>query len=725
MQVDKSLKIVLAPFALRTETSLERIGTFSDLLNAVLQFEAAGVRHFAELPINQMFRGMASPFSCSAFGLNTDYIALDKIAEVKTDRSLKQWIQPLDLDDKDRMIDFIGVRVAKKQILVRAAEHFSAMIAEKPHTRRARSYAKFCRENATWLGYNARFEIVQTEMLNLGLPADFRVWPEAYRTPDTPEVMRLVELNEACLDIYRYMQFVAHEQLLAVSKELRKRDILMEVNLPYGVSTDASGDVWALQGEVFDMDWEVGCYLEPRNGYDEQRWGLPQYKSGKAFDKFLLQRYTYLAQYVDRIFIDHLCGFANKYYFPAREIQGGTLDGSVPVKGHFEIPLYPTDMAYRKNHPEYSHLDPFTHGEEIMTLMSDKVYTMLKTILDAGLQVGGETLGDDYRQAAVEQALQRLNKEGYHVPEMAVSINKNRNGIFPDPQAFPHATEWFLATHDMPTILQILCNQRGKEKLWYLNTFPHILANFLSQVFGILTTPNKIPLRPEEVTRELGRILLERFCTASAGSVVIPLQDLFCLMYPAEIGVNMDVNLNLPGEAAEIGNPWGNFSRRFPQIEKLTQDAEVTALLHKLAQRASTAFIPVERLIEHAIPMALFTFVAGTAQREVVYRDRELGCWTVLSPPDGQQPILEMVIGNVTDEKVIGAVELPDVYKPSLEPDADYLLDDLEDASGVKMERSGHDLLHRIYIELGPRRDHHFLVYLKKKSKKKLSGAVK
>lgn len=687
----KFLKIIVPAFAASTSGSNENLttkrelsGTVKDMKHTLSTLSKLGVKFLSEMPITQIPPHISSPFSSSAFGLNEDYIELAWVDEIKISKELLKLIPQQDILTKgNQKIDLVRHRNARDVILHEASRVFFDNIDNNPSDKRVKLFKSFIEENQFWIKHSAQFSVIRNYMVKLGYGSDFRKWPEEFQNPDSSTVKNMVSRNNDQLNEYYYKQFIIHTQQLDLKNHAQKLGIKREVNIAFGIDPAASGDVWALQGSVFDMLWNVGCSPEPENGYPEQNWGTPQYKSGEEFNKFLQQRFKYLSQYVDIIFIDHLCGYANKYYFPANETEMGSVDESIPAKGHFELELS-------------------DHNK-----MTDNVYTFLKSILDQGMEVGGETMGDPARQAAVESAIKKLNKEGYNIPLMHVAVNKNQEGQFGNPGKIDKDTELFLTTHDLPTILQILFNQRGEKELWYDKSYSHLPANFLSQQFGILVSPNKAPLSPESFTREVGLLILKRLSASSAKTVTIPLQDIFALLFPDDVKAKMDLNVNIPGTGAKINNDNSNFARRFPAIEKLLADKRLIDDLSKISTRNFENIDYPDRLIEHG---NLFTWVANISNnRDIAYINPSTNKFELLDL-GGQSPILEMVIANLNEQKEIGGIQLPDSFRNTIDQNKNYKLIDIADPNKTQYTWSGKQFYEGAYIELEAKTDHHFIV---------------
>ncbi len=647
-------------------------GNLEDLAFVLHFLRDIGVTDVAELPFTQKHGSYTSPFSSSLFGLDLDYLVLELVPEVQEDPDLLAMIpkRPM-IYENDMCCDFDIHREARRVILAKAVEKFFSRMRSEPSSSRSSAYRDYAERYREQLTRNAVFFIVQSKVLNtyVGAKPDFRTWPKEYQNPGSEAVRRLAELNRDAIESYKYGQFCIHEQQLLIKDLYMALGLKREVNIAFGIDPASSGDVWGLQGKGFDIGYEIGT----DNG---QKWGIPPYiTDGDAYYELMNDRIRYLAQYIDIVFLDHMCGYATQYIMK---------HGDDNDYGRYEI-------------------DP-----QDRTRIVGNVEKMIRIVLSHGLETGGETLGDIQRQSAVEEAIRRVNMSGHPIPEMHVAPHKNFSGQYADPRTLPENTELFLSTHDLPTIVQMLCCKRGSVVLNDFRYPEHKIANFLSQQFGILTTPNQTPLDPEDITTEMGIAMLEAFMNSSAGTATIPLQDIFALLFPQEVGVKEYYNLNIAGTSSRVGNENKNFSRILPPIQKLEPFREQ---LKEIFTRPGRPFDYPQRLTEHG---DFFTWIANiTPGRKLIYQNPQSRRWGQLQHQKAGVPILEMVVSNLTAVGQIGTVELPEEFRHVINLRKKYKLWDIASPKAVPQfyYKTGEDMLGHIYIELPERTDHHFVIY--------------
>ncbi|MDQ2086998.1 4-alpha-glucanotransferase [Herbivorax sp. ANBcel31] len=669
---DSHLRMVSLKTALNFLTKRDYAGNLEDLAYILHFLKDIGVTDVAELPFTQKHQSTASPFSSSSFGLELDYLVLELVPEVQEDDELLSMIPKRPVSyEKDLSCDFEIHREARKAILSRASRKFMNKILSDSQSERIKAYKKYVSKYDEKLERNAIFTIVQSKVLNTYMDSepDFRTWPKKYQSPHSEDVKRLALLYAEEIDAYKYSQFCIHEQQLLIKKLYNELGLKREVNIAFGIDPSASGDVWALQGKAFNIEYELGT----DNG---QNWRIPPYNTkSKAYYELMNERIKYLSQYIDILFLDHMCGYATQYI-----MKKGVADDP----GRYEI-------------------DPSNRAKKIKN-----VKKIIEIALKHGLEVGGETLGDAPRQSAVEEAIRKMKKSGHPIPEMYVAPHKSIGGQYDNHQKLPQNTELFLSTHDLPTIIQILCGKRGDIDLNDFRYPEHKIANFLSQQFGILTTPNQTPLNPEDITSQMGIAMMEIFMTSSAQTVTIPIQDIFALLFPQEVGIKEYFNINIAGTSCGIENENKNFSRILPPVQKFEPFKEQ---LRNIFNREQQPFDYPERLVEHGM---FFTWIAYiTPGRKLIYQNPKNKQWQLFKHRENGVPVLEMVISNLTDKKQIGTVELPKEFRKVIKSKKRYkLLDIAHSGLGEKSYyRIGKEMLEHIYIELLKETDHHFIVY--------------
>ena len=295
---------------------------------------------------------------------------------------------------------------------------------------------------------------------------------------------------------------------------------------------------------------------------------------------------------------------------------------------------------------------------------------------------------------------------------MYVLMNKDDRGEFRNVQELLLIYELFSGTHDTPNLVQMLCNRRGNEELWFKGRYPYLLANFLSHALGILVSPNQIPLKPEDFTREFGMAVLERFASSTAKTFTLTLQDIYALLFPEQFGSSDKLTINRPSTSSAVGNPDANWSRRFPDIHMILGDNELVRFLRYIAGRPNLVMDYPFRLVLTEGDLDFFTFAARyTKGRKIVYQNPETGKWEIFKNKEASDPILEMVIGNVGSDVEWNKVKLPIELQGVVKREKMYKLVDIASPYKTEYERSGSELQDGLFVRLSKRAGHHFLVY--------------
>lgn len=279
-------------FSLRSKDDFG-IGEFADLRLMVDWAVATGQSVIQLLPVNDTTRKGdwtdSYPYSpISSFALHPLYINLQELG-VKTTAAFKAEQKELNALAE---LDYPRVFEAKMQYIRKAyLEKGTKDIA-------SRGYAKFVKENASWLDEYAAFCAKRD-----GLEEDY----------------------------YRWMQYHLDKQFAAVVKYARTNGVSLKGDLPIGVSADSADAYW--HPELFNLDSTAGA---PPDFFskDGQNWGFPTYnweemaKDDYAWWKARLRK---MSEYFDAFRIDHILGFFRIWEIPV-EFKSG-------LEGHFNPAL--------------------------------------------------------------------------------------------------------------------------------------------------------------------------------------------------------------------------------------------------------------------------------------------------------------------------------------------------------------------------------------------------
>ena len=272
------------------------IGDFAALANFAGSAAAHGADALAISPVHAQFSADPTRFSpyapSSRSALNVLYIA-----------------EPGTTTDVEALVDWPVAGAAKLQALRLSFENF----------RDYEALTAFRREAGAGLERHAWFEAIQA-VLTLGHPAakDWRQWPEAYRTPENPAVMRFLEQNVHEVSFHAYLQYRADEGLQAA--QLAARDAGMRVGLiaDMAVGMDHTGSQsWSWQKEVL-CGLDIGAPPDVINR-EGQNWSITTFsprglrKSG--FSAFI-EMIRHALRHTGGVRIDHVMGLERLWVIP-------------------------------------------------------------------------------------------------------------------------------------------------------------------------------------------------------------------------------------------------------------------------------------------------------------------------------------------------------------------------------------------------------------------------
>ncbi len=216
----------------------------------------------------------ASPYGpTSRFFLNPlalDIEAVPEFARVAGRRSARERIARSEVLAELReapFIDYAGVSTQKYAALRELYQAFSRRSDE----RRAAFEAFVAREGSR-LERFARFEALDEYLTGGAQGHGWLAWPVEYQDPESAAVARFAERERERVDFYRYVQWIAHEQLEAVTSEAAALGVRLYCDLAVGV--DAGGaEVWSDRA-AYVLGEAIGAPPDPL-GPEGQNWGLP------------------------------------------------------------------------------------------------------------------------------------------------------------------------------------------------------------------------------------------------------------------------------------------------------------------------------------------------------------------------------------------------------------------------------------------------------------------
>jgi len=234
-------------------------------------------------------------------------------------------------------------------------------------------------------------------------------WDEAYRDAASEHVREWAAKNRRRVEYFKYLQFLADEQLAAVAEAARPLGIGLYLDVAVGVDIN-SADVWSDRA-AYVLDETVGAPPDPL-GPHGQNWGLPPLDPARMLDEG---------------------GAAFSELLAANMAHAGALrlDHAMALMRLFRIPR--GSIAAEGTYVEY----PF---EELLRLA-------VTASVRAGCVIVGEDLGtvpDGFRERMEREAIL-----SYRV----LLFERDDDGSFRAPERYPAPALATGTTHDVPTLV--------------------------------------------------------------------------------------------------------------------------------------------------------------------------------------------------------------------------------------------------------------------------------
>jgi len=343
-------------------------------------------------------------------------------------------------------------------------------------------------------------------------------WPEEYREPDSPAVLRFREKHWRSILFYKYAQWQIDLQLASAQEHARRVGAAIGLFHDLALATDQFGaDLWAHRPH-FVSGCRVGA---PPDGFSPkgQDWGFPppnsEHHRETAYALFA-ESIRRNCRYGGALRIDHVMRFFRLYWIP----RGFTPEKGAYVRDRFEDLLHILALESVRN-------EVFVVGEDLGT-------------------VTGE----------IRRALDRFGLFGYKV----LYFEKNERGDFRLPNEYAQQALVAATTHDLPTLAGYWLGRdieaRHAAGLFHCEeAYGEALAErardkqkLLDAVFAAGNLlPDWFPRRAEhvaELTGELHSALVGWLALAPSRLLVLNQEDL----------LKETEQQNLPGSTSEYSN---------------------------------------------------------------------------------------------------------------------------------------------------------------------------
>lgn len=358
---------------------------------------------------------------CGGVGLNPLHALFEQIPDEASPYapSSRLFINPLYLDlsrlpgyaEKDLnsiggilqrsapLMDYAAVAQAKYAAIKAACQRFMAA----PAAAQAAAFSEFRQRKGNLLRRFAAFNLLQARH-----GVNWRHWPEEWQQPDDARIAALAEQESEAIGITEFAQWQCHAQLAACRDYAREKHMPIGLYLDMAVGSHPCGfDAWNDQ-EVFLQGAAIGAPPDALNAAG-QNWGLtafnPAVLARRAFRPFR-DILAAAMEYAGAIRIDHILGLNRFYLIP---------DGATGRDGaYLRYPL-----------------------PELLAVLAHESQEWRCLVI-------GEDLG------TVPQGFrEQLQAAGIWTYIVAL-FERDADGIFRDPAAYPYKALATFATHDLP-----------------------------------------------------------------------------------------------------------------------------------------------------------------------------------------------------------------------------------------------------------------------------------
>lgn len=298
------------------------VGDFTDLKNFVDMCAEKGADVIGVNPLNVLFHDYpenASPYSSiSRLFLNPIYIDVEKVEGFQTS-FLAGKEDLLKAVRNSKNIDYTAVYNLKIGVLKKI---FSAFIKKK-NSVEYKKFRSFCNQYGADLQNLAVYQAIYSEYCKK-VYGGWRAWPKELQNPHSKAVADFAKAHENEIEFFKYLQFVAFEQLESVNEEIKQKDLAIGLyrDLPVGLCKD-SVELWS-NYDLFIKDCGAGAPPDvffPKG----QKWCLG------AFNPYTLKASAYLPfikilraamEGAGALRIDHVMSLMRLYIIPDCDEDG-------------------------------------------------------------------------------------------------------------------------------------------------------------------------------------------------------------------------------------------------------------------------------------------------------------------------------------------------------------------------------------------------------------------
>jgi (1->4)-alpha-D-glucan 1-alpha-D-glucosylmutase len=540
------------------------IGDFTDLRNAVEIAGRAGAGIVGLNPLHALFPHNPqhkSPYSPSSRQfLNVLYLDVEAVPEFAECVEARELVADPQFQARLRalraaeMVDYAGVAEAKLSVLARMFAHFREQHLAAG-TARARAFQQYRQAQGEALERFAVYHALQ-EHLHAQDPGlwGWPVWSEDYRDPLAPAVKRFIRAHRDRIEYHAWLQWLCEEQLAACGKRSWEMGLGVGLYQDLAVSVDRAGaEAWAWQ-TLYALEVSIGAPPDDFNLHG-QDWGLPplipERLEETAYAPFIAMLRANM-RHAGALRVDHVMGLLRLFWVPA---------GSEPAQGCY--------VYY-----------PFRDLLGILALESQR-----NRCLVVGEDLG--TVPDEVRAG-----LGSLGVLSYRL----LLFEKESDGSFKPPQAYPTQALVAVSTHDLPTLksywlghdldlrasLKLYPNEEVRAKQIVERSEDRARLLWALEQEGLLPAGMSLhPISAPEMTPELMLAIHAYLARSPAKIMMVQMEDVLGQLE----------QVNLPGTTDQ----YPNWQRKLPlNLEEWGGDPRFTALAESLRRSRGVGVQPKE-----------------------------------------------------------------------------------------------------------------------------------
>lgn len=396
------------------------IGDFGDLRELIRLAAPTGCQLIGLNPLHALYPAdpsQISPYSPSnRLFLNVLYISVPDVEEYSTCERVRTRVARADFQEKlvalraTTNVDYVRVASTKFEILKLLYEEFRTSHLDRD-TIRAAKFRAFVETQGESLRLHALYDALDAHLRLQGPQYwGWPSWPEDYRDPSSPTVVRFARERSDEVEYFLYLQWLAAEQLAAAQREARSRGMSIGLYGDVAVGANPAGSETWSNRHLYVHRVSVGAPPDAL-ALKGQDWGIPPQDP----QELRAQQYRPFAellrnnmQHVAALRLDHVMTLYRLWWVP---------------------------RGFQSKDGAYVHY-PYRDLIAILALESQRNECV----------VIGEDLGTVADQ--MTQAMEHYRTYHYKV----LLFEQEPNGRFKPPSAYVRTALATVTTHDLPTL---------------------------------------------------------------------------------------------------------------------------------------------------------------------------------------------------------------------------------------------------------------------------------